>query len=309
MLYVEGNTTVKEVVTTLSTQLATQEGWSIVHSTENKAMLEVSCKFKGQDDLEINKKFYFKIERQSDVLNSIELSIGTEINELKDDFVGNHSEQAKFSWYRKITESYIGDWLTLEYWISMDRNFANIVIQGDPTVSSDKFLISWAYVGACESFEGGDEDYQHNFMLTCGSDEFYEDGEYPKTFGDNTATCITDIGAVGTRTGTPYQAHHVSHYCDSMHIQRNYISSSKYTHKYHASPIVVNHAYDRERGKLQNVLILPREATYHMDEFKETVEENGKKVEKIYVMVALSSPYSVLSNGPRPDYGIAIRKS
>ena len=76
-------------------------------------------------------------------------------------------------------------------------------------------------------------------------------------------------------------------------------------HKYHMSDIIIYHAYDRERGKLQNALIGDRSAIFHLDLL---VIDKGKPEKKQYVMFNINAPYSILNNSANSLYGIALRK-
>lgn len=157
-----------------------------------------------------------------------------------------------------------------------------------------------------ESFEGADADDKYNFGLTVSSDVFFDEASMPDKYGKRTATCITDVGMLGTRTGTPLQAHLPKFSTNWEFADKNFITSSQWTHKYHMSDIIIFHAYDRERGKLQNVLIGDRSAIFHLDTL---VIDKGKPEEKQYVMFNINAPYSILNNGPNVLYGIALRKS
>lgn len=307
--YVEGVTTVKDIVKALAIDLtiATQNNWTLkVPNTTGEitdsCILETTTTF--------NKKFYLKITKPEDSLNHIMLQIGNKFDDgTKDLEAGKHSTTARFSWYRDIKELYLGEWLPVQYWLSFSEDFINIILQGDPSPDVppyENYLISYAYIGALIGYEGADEDTDYNFALTTSSDKFLEDGEYPKEFGNRTGSGITDIIMVGTRTGTPYQAHYPSFHTTNPSMDKNFIGSSNWTHKYHMSELVVTHAYDRERGKLQNMLVGDRSAIYHLDEL---IQDKGLDTEKTYKMFNINAPYNFLNNGPNVLYGIAIRKS
>lgn len=307
--YVEGVTTVKDIVKALAIDLtiATQNKWTLkvpdtTGEITDSCILETTTTF--------NKKFYLKITKPEDSLNHIMLQIGNQFDDgTKDLEKGKHSTTARFSWYRDIKELYLGEWLPVQYWLSFSEDFINIVLQGDPSPDVppyENYLISYAYIGALIGYEGADEDTDYNFALTTSSDKFLEDGEYPKEFGNRTGSGITDIIMVGTRTGTPYQAHYPSFHTTNPSMDKNFIGSSNWTHKYHMSELVVTHAYDRERGKMQNMLVGDRSAIYHLDEL---IQDKGLDTEKTYKMFNINAPYNFLNNGPNVLYGIAIRKS
>lgn len=299
--YVEGSSTVGNIVGSLAAVFVSA-GWTKEYPTgavTNYVILKTVTSFE--------KTFYLAITQPEDKLNHIKLQIGTETptGEGNGVLADGSSQMAKLSWYKENETLHIGKWLPIQYWVSASKDFINIVVQGDPSVDVspyNNYLISYAYIGALEGFVGADEDKDYNFALTSGSDTA---PVYANTYGQRTGAGITDIIMVGTRTGTPYQAHTPSYNCEGIHIDKNYIGASNWTHKYHASKCTICHAYDRERGYLQNMLIMDRSATFHLDEFKESTDGG----EKVYKFFNLRAPYSFLNNGANPLYGIAIRKS
>ncbi|WP_129596042.1 hypothetical protein [Anaerophilus nitritogenes] len=304
--WVEGTTKVSEFVKAVTTDLTNtaENKWELVYpknisEVENTAIIKTKTSF--------NKEFYLKIQRPTDSMNYVLMQIGTGMNDEKDDLAENKkSNPARFAWYRENNELYLGEWLPVQYWISFSSDFINIVIQGDPSPDEapyNNYLISYAYIGALEGYEGADEDTDYNFGLTVSSDA---PPTFPKDYGNRTASAVTDIALVGTRTGTPYQAHYPGFHTSNPWMDKNFISGSAWTHKYHFSEVTVIHAYDRERGKLQNVLVGDRSAIFHLDEL---IQDKGTKEEKVYKMFNINAPYNFLNNGPNVLYGIAIRKS
>lgn len=306
--WVEGVTTVKDIVKSLATELSTAS----VHSWSLKtpgALGEITDKCILESENAQGKKFYLAVKRPEGNLEHIILQIGdgynAETGELEE---GKRSEEAMFSWYRNTEGLYIGQWLPVQYWMSFSGTYANIVIQGDPSPDKapyDNYMISYAYIGALQSYDNADEDSQYNFALTCSSSALPLEEERLKEFGERTGTGVTDIVMAGTRTGTPYQAHYPAFHTTNPFMDKNFISASAWTHKYHFSEVVVAHAYDRERGKMQNMLVGDRSAVFHLDEL---IQDKGLETEKTYKMFNINAPYSFLNNSPNVLYGIAVRK-
>lgn len=310
--WVEGVTTVKDIVKSLATELTTSTtfAWTLKEPATTGEITD-SCILETGLAADAGKnKFYLKITRPENSLNHIMMQIGSKFNTTAKDLEdAKKSEPAKLSWYRETKDLYLGEWLPVQYWISFSAEYANIVVQGDPSPDQapyNNYLISYAYVGSLKGYDNADEDTVYNFALTTGADTFLAPEDYPKTYGNRTGTGVTDIVMVGTRTGTPYQAHYPAFHTTNPFMDKNFISSSAWTHKYHFSEIVVNHAYDRERGKMQNVLVGDRSAVFHLDEL---IQDKGLETEKTYKMFNLSAPYNFLNNGPNVLYGIALRKS
>lgn len=304
--WVEGVAPVSQIVKAIVTDVtsATSNNWTLeypatISEISTVAILSTSTTF--------DKTFYLKIEKEEEVLNHLEMTIGTELNDAKDDLEeGKHSETALLAWYRNISDIYIGNWLPVSYWLSFNEDFINIVVEGDssPDIEPyDHYLISYAYIGAVKSYEGADEDTTYNFHLTTGSDLM---PTLATTYGLRTGTGVTDIVAVGTRTGVPYQAHYPTFVASNPYMDKNFIGPSKYTHKHHVSEIVVTHAVDRERGMFQNALVLDRSAIFHLDEL---YKDKGEPTEEIWKMFNINAPYSFLNNSANVFYGVILRKA
>lgn len=303
--WIEGTTKVKEIVKSLATDLTMAEnnGWSLSYPTDldsitNKAVLKTKTSF--------SLEMYLKIERPEGALNHVLMSIGNKfINDDIDTEIS--SVPAKFSWYRENKDIILYDWVPVQYWISFNTDFVNIVLQGDPSMDIapyGNYLISYGYIGSLESFEGSDDDTKYNFGITVSSDTFYDSDNLPDKYGKRTATCVTDIGMLGTRTGTPFQAHLPKFSTGWEFADKNFITASQWTHKFPMSEVVIWHAYDRERGKLQNVLVGDRSALNNSDIL---VMDKGKPEEKMYKIFSINAPYSILNNGPNALYGVALR--
>ena len=105
--------------------------------------------------------------------------------------------------------------------------------------------------------------------------------------------------------------------------------SSEYTGSHHFSELVVTHPVQRERGKMQGVIVGDRSSIHHLDELISNKDEfnpsgillNEKKKhyndcgganiskEKKWVSFNINSPYWFMNNSPNVFYGLALRKS
>lgn len=318
--WVEGVTTVGEFVkaiTTMLTQGSTSSYWSLEHPASlgaitNKAIISTKP-FSLDDEGEATSKeneFYLMIERPEDALNHVELTIGDKLNGEKDGFEEErHGVPARYAWYRDFRDIeglYYGEWLPIRYFMNIDIRTINLIIQGDPSIDVRPYhnaLFSWAYIGAVESYEGGDEDTRGNFGLTVGSDIV------PKrstVFGANTATGVLDINMAYSRAGAPYQVHDIKFKADNPYKDKYYIGASEWTHKFHFDEATVMHKYDRERGKLRNVLIGDRSA---LENNAELIYMKGTEDEKVYKSYQLNAPYTAIEESANPLYGVILRKS
>lgn len=329
--WVEGVTTVDEFVkamATMITQGSTSSCWKLEYPNSlgeiNNKVIVSTKPFSLDDDGNASNKdneFYLMIERpvvegeenedgEKYSLNYVELTIGDKLNSAKDSFEKErHGMSARYAWYRDFKDIeglYYGEWLPIKYFMNIDLRSINLVIQGDPSIDVRPYhnaLFSWAYIGAIESYEGGDDDTKGNFGLTVGSDLA---PERSLIFGANTATGVLDINMAYSRAGAPYQSHDLKFKADNPYKDKYFIGPSEWTHKFHFDEPTVVHKYDRERGKLRNVLIGDRSS---LENNAELIYKKGEPEEKVYKSYQLNAPYTAIEESANPLYGVILRKS
>lgn len=247
------------------------------------------------------------------------------------------SEWAKWSWYREegFEDNLVfQDWLPIRYWINFTKEYSNIVLQGDPSPDIHpykNYCISYAYIGMIASYENAkEEDLENNFAMTISSDQHPQaPNEYATTWGLRTGTGITDIVMERTGSNIPYQAHYPSFHTSPEFMDKHFIHVSEFTGSHHFSEVTVTHAYERERGKLQGMLIGDRSSIFHLDElisnkdefdyrgalvgenneFKNEYGQLYKSQEKKWIMFNINAPYWFANNSPNVFYGVALRKA
>lgn len=310
--WVEGYSKAVNIVKSLATALTTSKddcNWILeypetLESITNIAILKTITSF--------GLEAYTKFEIPEGVFNYVTVTIGKSIitgeDNIKDIETEQSSEPANFAWYKTDSTIELFEWIPVQYWISFNKDFANIVLQGDPSIDAEpysNYLISYAYIGAVESFENSEIDTEGNFGLTVSSDVL---PEVSKKYGEKTANCITDIGMFETRMGALFQSHLIKFSTGWEYSDKLFIGASQWTNKHHMSEIILTHSYDRERGKLQNVLIGNREAINHLDILAEDVQVSEETKTNKYVMFNINAPFSILNNTPNVLYGVALRK-
>ena len=159
--------------------------------------------------------------------------------------------------------------------------------------------------------------------------EFEESEGMASTWGLRTGTGVTDIVMEKSGSNLPYQAHYPAFYTTPEFMDKHFISTSAYTKSNHFAPITVVHNTDRERGKMQSVLIGDRSSIFHLDELVSNQDQydyrgalmnnegavtdrNGNpnfSKEKKWIMFNINSPYWFGNNSGNIFYGLAIRKS
>ena len=254
------------------------------------------------------------------------------------------SAWSKWSWYRRKPvfdgDVKIGTWTPVKFYMNFTREYVNIVLQGDHSIDVHpykNYIISYAYVGALENYQCSADDAINNFAMTVGSDvlynkEFYDNKEtelLPELWGYKTGTGVTDIVMERTHSNLPFQAHYPAFYTNPEFLDKHFITVSETTKKHHFSPITIVHGTERERGKMQSVVIGDRSAIFHLDELIEHRDEFNTEnaqvtckgdflnecglpitsKEKKYIQFNINAPYWFANNSPNTLYGIAIRKS
>lgn len=323
--WIEGVTTVRDFVKSLTTTITvgiTSSHWKLVYplsisEVTNKSIISTkpfSVDNKTGEPTGNDTEFYLMIERpaaeEGFALNYVELTIGDKLNESKDRFAEEHyGESARYAWYRDFKDIeglYYGEWLPIKYFMNIDIKTFNLVIQGDPSIDVRPYqnaLFAWANVGAIESYEGGDQDTKGNFGITVGSDVA---PTRSMRFGANTGTGVLDVIMAYSRAGAPYQAHDIKFKADNPYKDKYFIGPSEWTHKFHFDEITVIHKYDRERGKLRNVLIGDRSA---LENNAELIYMKGTDEETVYKSYQMSAPYTAIEESANPLYGVILRKS
>lgn len=245
------------------------------------------------------------------------------------------SEWAKFAWYREVAFDkgvVFQDWLPIRYWMNYTTEYCNIVIQGDPSPDIHPYvdyIIGYGYFGMLKSYDHMEnEDLENNFAMTVSSDIIPEvEDDFATTWGVKTGTGITDIVMERTNSNIPYQAHYPSFHTTPEFMDKHFIMASEFTGSHHFSEITVVHGYERERGKMQSVLIGDRSSIFHLDELisdKDQFDVRGAMVrgeevrnacgfpfqskEKRWVQFNINAPYWFAGNSANVFYGIAIRK-
>lgn len=129
---------------------------------------------------------------------------------------------------------------------------------------------------------------------------------FPTRWGPNTATGVLDIAMLKTKSGAPIQKHHASFVSMGKSVEITALNPSSWTGKVHLSPIWVVHPYDGYRGKLRDVLVVPRKNLVHLDEL---IVDKTLPTEKHYKFFRVSAPYSIFNSAPYQQVGVAIRMS
>lgn len=310
----EGVSPVKDLINYLTTELIKSNSWELSFPAKSEDIKNISIIHttivRTIDEKESSSEFYLKLEREEEKYNFIYATIGRELNSNKNDLEQSCSPKVRCAWYKSTNPKIeFQDWLPVKVWMNYGNGFANIILQGDDSVdippNYDSFLTSFLIVGAVKSYKDAQnkpvDDGIDNFFIAAGSDIM---PERTTTFGLMTGNGNTDIIAVGTRSGVPYQGHFVKYDASSPFIRKNWIKESSWTLKYHVSPINVCHHVDRERGQWPELLIGEKSGLNQTNLL--TLEQDGTK--QTWQFFDITAPYKFWNNGPNPTYGLFLRK-
>ncbi|MBM7869291.1 hypothetical protein JOC70_000760 [Clostridium pascui] len=266
-----------------------------------EVMAGVSPKWSKSGDYDV----YVSAKTKSNAINNIVMQIGTELNAAGDDLVIDKDYVHRLAWYRKVQPN-IKDFLPVQYWINVTKDSINLILRGDPSADVapySNYLTSYAYIGALKPIEdSATTDDIYNFGITTSSDV---EPPYSQSYGERTATGITDICMVANKIGLPYQPHYPAFYATNPFMDKCNVEGSRWNHKKHQfSDITLVHPVDMERGKMINVLAGDASSIYDMDKLaykKDTTDEEYYKKFKI------TAPYHFLNNSANVNYCVAIR--
>ena len=132
----------------------------------------------------------------------------------------------------------------------------------------------------------------------------------PQTYGINTATGVTDISMLHTRSKAFFQQHHLMFTTTNEYMKKEQYGKSAYTSEYYADRAKITHGNDGPRGMLKNILIIDTSSLVALDELvinRDHLKE-ADEPEETFVYFPITAPYSPLTSGPNSMYGIAIKK-
>lgn len=134
--------------------------------------------------------------------------------------------------------------------------------------------------------------------------------KYPETWGKNTATGVTDVCMLHTRSKAYFQKHHFMFTSTEEYMTKEMYGKSAYTGEYYADRIKITHGNDGPRGMLQDVLVIDQSSLVALDELivNRNFEKDAEKPQETYVFFPINAPYSPFSGSPNALFGLAVKK-
>lgn len=165
-------------------------------------------------------------------------------------------------------------------------------------VSSDAFYSrSMVATATSRSFEAVTRDTYTGAILNV---------KFTDKWGVNTATGVSDIMMYATRSGLKYQRHVASFITTEEFMRKEKSGQSRWTGKFHLSPVYVEHSYDKQRGWLDGVMAVDDSGIEHLDDL---IVDKDTPNEEVYKFFRINAPYSFFNNSANYAYGLAIIKS
>ncbi|MGM7682858.1 hypothetical protein ACSVDA_11960 [Cytobacillus sp. Hm23] len=214
-------------------------------------------------------------------------------------------------------------------YLNFTNNRISMVAVADPAVNFSDYRKSFMYAGAITPFEYNYNDIDGNILVTAGcvleeptmatvsedAPEFY--------FGEYTSMGNTSFQMYRTFSGIEFQKHYPSFitqapkpgnsYVDNvlgdtgLHLDEQGFQASKWTDRYHLSPIYIMHPYEGYRGKLTEVIGVTNHNILHLDEL--IIDVEGKPWEKeVYKYFDINANQQFTQYSANIDTGVAILK-
>lgn len=217
---------------------------------------------------------------------------------------GLASPSAKWSWMKTDTGAEIET--PINYWVNMSNNKLAIVLQGDPTRDFNAYQIAFGYFGAISPFDVPEDiDIDGNVAMTVGNS--LSSSSTPNTFGPYTSNGVDTICMLKTKSGIKFQKHYAAFITQDpkLELEIHGFNASRWTQKYHLTPIYVVHPYDGYRGKLDGVVGVDKNNILHLDELLVDREDGYKD---LYQYFDCNATHNFLTSSPHENYGLVILK-
>jgi len=133
---------------------------------------------------------------------------------------------------------------------------------------------------------------------------------YPENWGRNTATGVTDVAMLHTRSKAYFQKHHFMFTTTEEYMTKEMYGKSAYTGEYYADKVKITHGNDGPRGMLQDILVIDQSSLVSLDELivNREFSKDLAKPEETYVFFPVNAAFSPFSGSPNALYGVAMKK-
>lgn len=186
--------------------------------------------------------------------------------------------------------------------VSDDKKSCTVKLVIDPPKDTnfDILLQFEAIENSSKKIEGVERDEYGNILEI----------RYPETWGKNTATGVTDISMLHTRSKAYFQKHHFMFTTTEEYMTKEMYGKSAYTGEYYADRIKITHGNDGPRGMLQDMLVIDQSSLVALDELivNRDFSKKPRDKEETYIYFPVTAPYSPLAGSPNAMFGVAVKK-
>lgn len=213
-------------------------------------------------------------------------------------------------------------------YINMTNNRIAMVIVADPAVNFLDYRKSFMYIGSVQPFKYNLDDVDGNILLTAGSEVSEATIQAVATenkfyFGEYTSQGNNTFQMLKTKSGIESQKHYPSFITQAPPMTKAFVDTtlgdtgltlesqgfqaSKWTKKYHLSPIYVVHPYEGYRGQLIDVIAVTKHNILHLDEL--IIDVEGKTWEKeVYKYYDTDTKNNFMNLSANQKMGVAFLK-
>ena len=232
-----------------------------------------------------------------------------------------------------MTDTERSELTSVHVFLNIDNDRVALVTFADPVVNFDDYVKSFLYCGTLEPFdENIDSDVGGNVLLTTGCEvdeptlQELSDRNPSEYFGVHTSAGNNTLQMLTTKSGVKFQKHYAAFITQSPKPGQAYIcnvvgdtgikleaqgfQASRWTEKYHLSPVYVVHLYEGYRGQMKDVISVVRHNILHLDRLVVEVDEckypHKPWKQEVYRYFDLDSTNNFFRMSPNQGTAVAI---
>lgn len=213
-------------------------------------------------------------------------------------------------------------------YVNVMNNRLAMVLVADPAVNFLDYKKSFLYAGALKPFKYNLNDVDGNVMLTAGAvieepdiSQIATTGTY--YYGQYTSAGNNTLQMLKTKSGIEFQQDYPSFITQAppkgkayqdpelgdtgLELEPQGFQASKWTSKYHLSPIYVVHPYEGYRGQFDNCIAVTKHNILHLDEL--IIDVEGKSWDQeVYRYFDTDTAQNFMNLSANQRMGVAILK-
>lgn len=303
--YYEGLTSTKNLLKDLKEKILTAyssgtNNWTLLKETQDAQLRTTDLYLKGTSSKGTDMYLYLNNDMNKKYIN---VQSAETMTNATPPVLTNPTAQSKYPFVMNGSSAFRDENTPITYYLSVTNDRLILVLQGDPTVDFVGYLKNLLYFGAMKSLD--DAGDTQNICLTCGAEQ---DVAF-STYGQYSSNSTNSVAVLKTKSGVLWQKHYVAFITQqqSLTLEATGFNASRWTGKYHLSPIYVVHPYDGYRGTLDGLISVDKNNILHLDEL--LVETDTPDVKDRYKYFDTNAPVSMIGSSPNTSEGLAILKA